>query len=325
MSSDQALRVGVVGLAGVGRVHVRLLDQHAQAELVGVADVSPTALAAAETPAPRFPSLEALLDSAQPEAVILATPPASHLPLTRLAARAGVHVFCEKPMAEAVDSAQGMIDACQQAGVVLMIGQKKRFVPSLTRLKELLEGELGAPQFVICRYPHPGRSEKEWFWDEADGGGPLRENVVHAADVLRWLCGEVERVQGEGDFFTFEDRRPQLNCAVVTLRFESGAIASLSAGMIGVPAMSMEDLWIATERGVAEVSGRFDNPNTLRWALRGEREARTETFEGDPFLIELEHFLACVHTGATPLTSGGEGLRSLALCERWKRELSRPD
>lgn len=322
--AKQAVRTAVVGVAGIGKTHVRLVQGHADAELVGVCDVSTTALAALETAAPTYTDYTRLLDESRPEAVILATPPASHLPLGRAAAERGIHVFAEKPMAESVAAAQGLIDACAAAGVVLMLGHKKRFVPALARLKELLEDELGPAQFVIYRYAHPWRSEKAWFWDEADGGGPLRENVVHAADVLRWLCGEVERIQGEGDYFTFEDRAPQLNCAVMTLRFGTGAIASLSAGMVGTPALSTEDLYITTARGLAEVSGRFDNPGTLRWALRGEKELRTETFDADPFVCELDHFFACVRTGATPLTSGEEGLRSLALCERWKQELRRP-
>jgi predicted dehydrogenase len=312
------LRVAVVGLAGIGRVHVRLLSSREDAELVGVCDLSPAALEAAETTAPRFGDYARLLEEARPEAVLLATPPAAHLSLTRQAAERGIHVFAEKPMAETVASAQGMIDACAAAGVTLMIGHKKRYVPALARLKSLLEGELGPARFVIHRYAHPGRSEKDWFWREADGGGPLRENAVHAADLLRWLCGEVERVEGEGDFLTFEDRAPQLNCAVLTLRFRSGAIGTLAAGMVGSPPFLEEDFWVATEAGVAEVRGPFDNPNSLRWCLRSDRKERVESFEGDPFSLELDEFLDCVRTGRTPLTNGQEGMGSLELCERWK-------
>jgi predicted dehydrogenase len=324
VSEQRAVRVAVVGLAGIGRRHAALLAEMPEAELVGACDISAAAAAAVPPGVPFQEDFAAMLDDTQPEAVVLATPPASHLPLTTAAAERGVHVLAEKPMAESVASAQRMIDACEAANVVLMLGHKKRFVPALVRLKELLTGELGPAEFVIYRYPHPGRSEKAWFWDESDGGGPLRENVVHAADTLRWLCGEVERIQGEADYFTFLDRAPQPSCAVMTLRFTSGAIASLSAGMVGVPALPDEDLYVATARGVAEVSGRFDNPDRLRWALRGEREARIETFEGDPFRIELQHFFACIRTGGVPRTHGPEGLASLALCERWKRDLIHP-
>lgn len=322
--STERLRVGVVGVAGIGKVHVRLLNARDDVEFAGACDVSEAALTALEGEFPRFTSYARFLEEARPDAVVLATPPASHLPLTRAAAERGVHVLAEKPMAESVSSAEGMIGACRTARVVLMIGQKKRFVPALAGLKELLEGGLGPARFVIYRYPHPGRSEKDWFWDEADGGGPLRENAVHAADLLTWLCGDVVRVQGEGDFLTFEDRAPQLNCAAITLRFASGAVAALAAGMVGTGAFAREDLYVAATAGVAEVSGPFDNPDTLRWALRGEREAREERFAADPFTLELDHFLNCIRTGAVPLTSGEEGLRSLALCERWKQEAARP-
>lgn len=313
------LRVAVAGLAGIGKVHVRLLEESAEAAVAAVCDIAPAAFGAVTTEAPRFTDYERMLDEVRPDAVILATPPASHRAMTLASAARGVHALVEKPMAESVASARAMIDACRSVGVVLMLGHKKRFVPALARLKALLDGELGPAQVAIYRYVHPGRSEKAWFWAEEDGGGPLRENAVHAADTLRWLCGEVVRIQGEGDFFTFADRAPQPNCAVMTLRFESGAIASLTAGMVGVHALRGEDLYITTERGVAEVSGPFDNPGTLRWALRGEPEPRLESLNGDPFRLEQEHFFYCIRSGAAPLTSGEEGLKSLELCERWKK------
>ncbi len=323
MSEPTPIRIAVVGLAGVGRTHMRLLDEMPDAALVGVCDVRTDLEAVKTTTAPFFDDCARMLDEIAPQAVVLATPPATHLPLAKAASQRGIHVLVEKPMAESVRSAEAMVEACAEAGVVLMLGHKKRFVPALARLRELLYGELGPAQFLSYRYVHPGRSQKAWFWDEADGGGPLRENVVHAADLLRWLVGEVVRIQGEADHFTFEDRAPQLNCAAMTLRFDTGAVASLSAGMVGTPALPNEELFVATAAGIAEVRGRFDNPDTLHWALRGERELRKEEFAGDPFRAELEHFLSCIRTGEAPLTSGEEGLRSLALCEWWKQDLNR--
>jgi predicted dehydrogenase len=327
MSESGDLRVAVVGVGpdGIGRTHVRLLGGWPDAALVGICDVSPAAFDGIETKVPYYLDYELMLGEARPDAVILATPPASHARLTQSAAARGIHVFAEKPMAESAGSAREMIAACRKAGVTLMIGQKKRFVPALARLKDLLESDLGPPQCVVYRYIHPWRSEKDWFWSETDGGGPLRENAVHAADLLRWLCGEPDRIQGEGDYFTFEDRKPQLNCALATIRFLSGAIASLATGMVGTTAFPNEELFVTTARGVAEVAGPFDNPRSLRWALRGNREALTETFEGDPFRRELEHFFRCVRTGETPLTDGEEGLKSLELCERWRKEICRPE
>src|SRR5207302_1292791 len=186
----------------------------------------------------------------------------------------------------------------------------------LRRLKELLEGELGAPGFFIYRYPHPGRSEKDWFWHERDGGGPLLENVVHAAYTLRWLFGDAERVSAEGSSFLFPERAPQVNCAAMALRMRSGAVGTLAAGMVSLRGFNFEDLYVACERGVAQVSGGFDNPERLAWALRSDGgTVREEAFPGaDLFALELEHFLECVETGVPPETGGEEGLKAIELC-----------
>src|SRR5262245_56521064 len=162
-----AIRMGVVGVAGVGRAHLERARRNERAELVGLADVDPAARerAAGEFGVPGYASQAELLERARPEAVVLATPPLSHRPLTEEAAAAGVHVLCEKPMAPSLPDCGAMIEACRRAGVTLMLGHKKRFAPALVRLRQLIDAELGAPGFFIYRYPHPGSSERDWFWD----------------------------------------------------------------------------------------------------------------------------------------------------------------
>src|SRR6185295_1671654 len=121
--------------------------------------------------------------------------------------------------------------------------------------------------------------------------------------------------------FLFPERAPQVNCAAVTLRMRSGAVGALGAGMVSVRGFHFEDLYLACEGGVAQVSGPFDSPERLEWALRSDgSNVREETFAGaDLFALELDRFLDCVATGAPPETGGEEGLRAVELCLAWKR------
>ena len=159
-------------------------------------------------------------------------------------------------------------------------------------------------------------SQKGWFWDDADGGGPILENAVHAADIMRYLAGDVERVYAEGSTAFAEQRAPVINCAVYTIRFKSGAIGSVGAGMVSSPALGTEEYFIATDAGVAEVSGGFDSSDTIRYAFRNDpkdvKEEQSRDF--DPFVLEISHFLECVDSGAEPLTSGYEGMKAVELC-----------
>ena len=313
-----ALRIAVVGLAGVGRTHVAKFQEMEQFELAAICDIYGDVLArvAADAPVATYSSAEEMFAKHDLDAVSICTPPKSHLPIAQMAAGSGVHVLCEKPMASTVEQCDGMIEACAETGVTLMIAHKKRFLPVVQRLKELMDGPLGPMSYLLHRYPHPGMSQKDWFWAEDDGGGPVLENAVHAADLIRHLMGDVETVSAEAGTLFAPQRAPQLDCAVYTVRFAGGAIGAVGCGMVSTPKMSHEDLFVAGENGVAEFAGRFDNSDRLVYVLRSEAdELHEETFpDSDPFRAEFEHFYECVENDYEPLTSGAEGREAIRLC-----------
>ena len=317
------MKIAVIGLAGVGRAHVDRWAKSPDAELVGVCDIVPQIADefALEYSVKGYTSTKEMLDREDLTAISICTPPKIHLALTRMAAARGIHVLCEKPMASTVEDCQEMINVCKSAGVVLQIGHKKRFIPPLLRLKELTEGEFGPIQYMVHRYPHPGMSNKDWFWAEDDGGGPILENAVHAADILGFLMGDVDRVYAEGGTFFAPHRKPQIDCAMFTLRFKSGAIGVVNAGMVSMGGFSFEDFYVANENGVAEVTGRFDSAETLRYSFRNDPESVQEENHPnfDSFRAEIEHFIKCIQTGSEPRASGAAGMKAVAICRAVKR------
>ncbi len=317
------MKVAVIGLAGVGRVHVDQWAALPAAELVSVCDIMPPIAAdfASRHNVKGYTSAEEMLDKEDLTAISICTPPKVHLVLTRMAAARGIHVLCEKPMASHVEDCQGMIDVCKVNRVVLQIGHKKRFIPPLVRLKELAEAEFGPIQYMVHRYPHPGTSDKDWFWAEDDGGGPILENAVHAADILGFLMGDVALVYAEGGTFFAQDRKPQIDCAVFTLRFTSGAIGVVNAGMVSMETFSFEDFYVANEKGVAEVTGKFDRPEILRYGFRQYPSVvQQESYPNfDAFRAEIEHFMECIQTGSEPIASGEAGMKAVAICRAVKK------
>ncbi|MGB9596228.1 MAG: Gfo/Idh/MocA family protein [Candidatus Poribacteria bacterium] len=317
------MRLAVIGLAGVGAKHVSVVSNLENAELACVCDIASNIADdfANKYKTKAYYSVEDMIEKEIPDGVIVATPPKSHYPIAKICAEKGIHVFVEKPMASYVSDCQKMIDVCKENNVTLMVGHKKRFVPALIRLKELTQGELGEIKFMIHRYPHPWMSLKDWFWAEDDGGGPILENAVHAADILGFLMGDVDSVYAEGDSFFAEQRKPQINCAVYTLRFKSGAIATVGAGMVSIPAFSFEDFFIATDNGVAEVSGHFDSVEKIRYAFRKDpNNAKEEIYSGvDAFVEEIRHFIECSRTKKEPIASGEAGKKAVAICRAIKK------
>ncbi len=317
------MRIAVIGLAGVGKNHVSRVSDMESAELACVCDIVPDIAqqTGEDCKVKAYTSAQEMFDKEKLGGVILGTPPKSHYPLTKMAAERGIHVLAEKPMASTVEDCQRMIDICKEKKVTLMIGHKKRFVPVLVRLKELVEGELGTIRYMLHRYPHPGMSNKDWFWQEDDGGGPILENAVHAADTLGFLMGDVERVYAEGGTFFAPHRAPQIDCAVYTLRFKNGSIATVGAGMVSMPGFNFEDYYIANENGVAEVSGSFDSAEVIRYALRSDpKNVHEEKYlDADAFTAEIQHFIECTKTGAEPRASGEAGKKAIAICRAVKK------
>ena len=313
-----SIRVGIVGL-GVGRTHVDLFGKTAGAEVAAVCDTNEAAAAdvAGRCGAEPFTCYDEMIAEDGLDAVSLCTPPSLHAEMTEKAAACGLHVLCEKPMASSVADCQRMIDACAKAGVTLMIALKKRFAPMYNRILSLCEGDAGRPLWACARFAL-GRVEKDWFWAEGDGGGPLLENSVHMVDILRRLMGDGVRVSAEGGTLFLKHRAPVADAAAVTLRFASGGVAALGLGYGCEWPMAKEEVLLATPTMVFELQGGFDRADQLRYCRRDNpNDVHTEVaaapYQGG-FPEEIAHFVDCVANGREPLADGVAGRESVRVC-----------
>src|SRR2546426_1144752 len=165
------------------------------------------------------------------DAVVLATPHSQHADQVVRAARAGKHVFVEKPFTLDVESALGAAGACQQAGVVLGLGHNRRFLPAVARMREIIEsGALGellhaegafSGNFGLGYQPGIWRATRE----ESPAGG-MTAMGIHIIDAFVHLVGRVASVR-------CESQRKVLSVDLddttsVLLRFENGATGYLS-------------------------------------------------------------------------------------------------
>jgi len=313
-----SLRVCCVGLhAGVG--HLREYKERNDVEVAGVCDLNEELARerAAEYGGNVYLDFEQMLDKEKPDAVSIATPPALHAPMTEMAAARGIHVLCEKPMAGTVADGERMIAAADKAGVKLMIAFKKRFCAPYQFIKEKLDSGLGPCLWACARYAL-GRVEKDWFWKEGDGGGPLVENSAHMLDMIRYLMGDVAEVRAAGGNLFMKHRAPQVDAAAVVLRFASGGVASLGLGYGCEWAMAREELVLSSAKVVFEVQGRFDRGDALRYVMRQDPgEPVTVPFGEDAdlggFRGEIAHFVECIRDDREPMVRGQDGLAALRL------------
>lgn len=202
--TDLPLRIGVVGVQGIGRLHLGLLDlMRERFTVTAVCDIDADAAAAtgAELGARAFTSAEELFGSGEVDAVVLAVAPALHRQLAEQALAAGLHVYCEKPLAPLASDGLAIASAADTAGRVVQVGFQHRFQPSYAIAHRLLRGgEIGEvfranvtstrwfrPRGYFTRKPWRGR------W-ETVGGGVLLTQAIHTLDAYVWLVGMPSRV-----------------------------------------------------------------------------------------------------------------------------------
>jgi UDP-N-acetylglucosamine 3-dehydrogenase len=219
-----------VGLASFAHVHApslaTTLGALEQVEFTGVYDEDEQrGRAAASAHGTKWHStLDGLLNAS--EAIVIASTNVDHRRYAEAAAKARVHVLCEKPLATTTADANAMIDACRSAGVQLGNALPVRGSPAVMALKEAIAaGSLGRIRAV--RATNPGQYPGSWFGDKRlAGGGAAMDHTVHAADAIRWLLDdEFTRVHAElGSFIYGLDVE---DCGVLTCDLAGGTFASI--------------------------------------------------------------------------------------------------
>src|SRR5262249_18778452 len=138
-----------------------------------------------------FRDVRKMLEAPELDVMVLGCPNDLHCEYTELAAQAGKHVVCEKPLCLNLDEADRMLAACRKAGVKLMYAEELCFTPKYVRLKRLLdEGALGRPYLVKQCEKHDG-PHAGWFWDvKRSGGGGTMDMGCHAIEFFRGLLGK---------------------------------------------------------------------------------------------------------------------------------------
>jgi predicted dehydrogenase len=192
------VRIGVVGAGGIAQAYASLLTDSTTATCVGVADVRiDAARAMAEQfGAAAFVSADELAALPTLEAVVLCTPPVTHLALAERFADRGVHVLCEKPLALNHHAAAEMASASERAGIVLTMATKFRFCDDVNRAALIMSsGRIGVIRLVEVAFTSRVDMSGRWNVDPAvSGGGVLVDNGTHAVDLVRHLLGPISEV-----------------------------------------------------------------------------------------------------------------------------------
>lgn len=180
------LSVGVIGLGVMGAEHLRLLrEETAGVQVTAICDADADRAGRLAQGARVFSDPTALINSDKVEAVVIASPDATHAGLALACLAAGKPALCEKPLASSADEALRVVDAEVAIGSrLLQVGYMRRFDPAYAEMKQVAEGGgIGAP--VILQNVHRNAAAPEWF----TGPMAVTNSFVHEIDISRWLLG----------------------------------------------------------------------------------------------------------------------------------------
>lgn len=234
MSDRRRLRVGLIGMGAVGKLHHLAYGTALNVEVVAVCDTSAERLAAVplRPGEAQYFFAEDMLQKERLDIACILTPPSSHEALTRLCAQHKVHVFCEKPLALSLESARAMIDAATEAGVELFYGSSYRFLPPVQAARRIIaSGGLGDIRLIREQAIGSRGLDQMQVMHESHypAGGPggfamgLADHGIHLIDVFGWLMGSTIRSSHGRANVSGRHALPEF----LHLEFDNGAIGQL--------------------------------------------------------------------------------------------------
>jgi predicted dehydrogenase len=310
------VRYAVVGAGNIAQVAVLPAFEHAKENSELVAIVSGDEKKRAELCKKYelevdgdYADFEDVLRRGRIGAVYIATPNASHKEFTLRAAAAGVHVLCEKPLATSVADAEEMAQACQQAGVKLMVAYRLHFEEATLKALELVsQGRLGEVKLFESAFSHvvrPGdiRTQPE------EGGGAILDLGVYCINAAR----HVFQAEPHSAFAVTVKKNGIDDSSSVILRFSNDRVAQFS---VSNSLASVSSYRIVGTEGDLRVEPAYDYVEGLEHYLTIDEKTEHESFrKRDQFAPELVHFSECILEGRAPVTAAEEGICDLRVIE----------
>ncbi len=310
--SSSPVKVGIVGLGRWARVLARAAAQSEKISIVAGYSRSEDKRQAfqQEFGVPAAPDMGTLLANPEIKGVILTVPNEQHLPLAEEVARAGKHVYTEKPIAQTLEDGLRIAALEKQHGVTVTVGHSARLMAGIRLIKERIDGgELGRVAFMEANFSNERALEltpKTWRWykDRAPGG-PLSQLAIHQFDILHYLGGEIVEVSSMASKLSPVGAEVD-DQSMTLVRFADGKVGYVgscwtSPGIFAVRVFGSKGLMhYEIDFGTWDTPHRL-HENSILYIQRGKdgwaKREEIKLPESDMFRAELEMFAASCASG----------------------------
>jgi predicted dehydrogenase len=314
MHEEGRLKVGVIGVGYLGRLHAQKLASFPDVRFVGVCDADPARgkAVAQEFSTEHFEDCRRLL--AMADAVSIAVPTTDHYPVAIEAMRSGVHVLLEKPITSNLRQARTLVREASTRGLVFQIGHVERFNPAVRQAVSVLS----EPRFIECHRLGP-------FGGRGTDVDVVLDLMIHDLDlILSFVRSPVTRIQAVG----VPVISANVDIANARLAFENGCVANVTASRVSARKQRkirifQEDAYVSmdfVEHSIQIFRRTFPHGPQGIPDISGEL---IETQKGDSLRDEIRAFVDCAREGVPPLVSGREGLAALEVAFRILRGMKR--
>ena len=332
------IKLGIIGLGRWARVLTRAAKTSDKFQIAAGYTRTPDKRDAftKETGIPCPATQEALLADPTIKGVILTVPNEQHLPVAEAVAKAGKHVYTEKPIADTLENGLRIEALERKYGVRVMVGHSARLLKGTRLMKQALDaGELGRLAFIEANFSNERALELNpsmwrWYRDRAPGG-PLSQLAVHQFDALHYLGGEITDVHSIASKLSPVGAEVD-DQSMTTLRFANGALGYVgscwtSPGIYSIRVFGQKGLMhYELDFGTWDTPSKLHIPSTL-YIQRGKdcygRREEIKLPEGDMFRDELELFAAACTTGKLPELTARDGNVAVAIVNAALRSIDR--
>lgn len=319
--------VGIIGAGRIGKLHVDNLNVIPQIRIKSVSDVATDHLeswAKEKQIQVLTKDYHDLLKDPEINAVFICSPTNTHATIIKEAAKAGKHIFCEKPVSFSVEETEDALAAVEKDGVKLQVGFNRRFDPNFRKVRKLVQaGEIGTPHILRITSRDPQPPGVDYI---KSSGGLFMDMAIHDFDMARYIMGsEVVEVSAYGAVLVDQaiGEAGDIDTAVISLKFANGALGVIDNSRCAAYGYDQR-LEIFGDKGVAKVENKRATTVEVSTAEHVSKEKPLYFFlerYTQAYIDEVIEFVSACLENNEVSCSGFDGLQAERIAQAAKKSL----
>ncbi|MCG8308058.1 MAG: inositol 2-dehydrogenase [Cytophagales bacterium] len=312
------MEIGIAGVGRIGKIHLEnILQRFPDIDVTLVADPSEEAAAYVHEKNLNFSyNYEDIVGNKEVDAVIVCSPTNTHADFVIDAAKAGKHIFCEKPLDLSLGRVKEVLDMVHHSGVKLMLGFNRRFDPNFLKIKSMVSsGKIGDPQILKITSRDPGPPPISYV---KVSGGLFMDMAIHDFDMARYIMNkEVAEVYAKGAVLVDKaiGDAGDIDSALTTLVFEDGTMANIDNSRKAVYGYDQR-LEVFGAEGMLKADNNFPD-NHQYYGTEGIHGSLPLNFFLEryttSYLNEMDAFFKAIKNNAEMPVSGDDGLEAMKI------------